>query len=62
MIRFVVQCHEFDFNCGMERKTIHTVDREIPELEEMLSRGGRGEMGFESWQLLGAELIPQEPK
>lgn len=57
MIRLVVQSHEHDFNSGMERKDFHTIVVDIPELEAMLNRGGKGEMGFESWQLLGAEII-----
>ena len=58
MIRLVIECHEYDFNSGMERRDFHTVDVELPEVEAMLKRGGKGEMGFESWRLLGAEMLP----
>ena len=57
MIRLIVECHEADFNIGTERKTYVTIDTELPELERLLKRGGKGEMGFESWQLLGAEVF-----
>ena len=57
MIRFVIQRHEQDHNSGMEQRTFHTLDIDVPQLEAMLRQGGRGEMGFEVWQLLGVELI-----
>ena len=57
MIRFVIERHEHDFNSGLERRDFKTLDVDLPELEEMLGRGGRGEMGFESWQLRGVEIL-----
>lgn len=57
MIRFIVQRHESDFNSGLDSKTFHTFEIDVPELEQMLSQGGRGEMGFEHWQLLGIEIV-----
>jgi hypothetical protein len=56
MVRLIVECHEADFNSGLERRDYVTLDVELPELEALLKRGGKGEMGFESWRLLGAEL------
>jgi len=57
MLRFIVQKHEYDFNSCLDRREIFTILVDVPELEAMLVRGGRGEMGFESWQLLGAEVV-----
>lgn len=57
MIRFIVQRHEQDHNSGLERRDLVTVDASVPELERLLRQGGSGEMGFENWQLLGAELL-----
>lgn len=57
MIRFIVQQHQNDFNSGLESKTFHTIEIDVPELEELLNRGGKGEMGFEHWQLLGVEIL-----
>ena len=57
MIRLIVECHKADFNAGSERKDYVTLDVELPELERMLTKGGKGEMGFESWRLLGAEVL-----
>jgi hypothetical protein len=57
MLRFIVECHEFDFNTGMERKDIVTLDHTMPKLEAMLKKGGQGPSGFESWRLLGVEIL-----
>ena len=58
MIRFVVECHEMQYGPGIDRRDYVTVDVELPELEALLKRGGRGEGGFGSWRLLGAEILP----
>ena len=43
MIRFVVECHEMQYGPGIDRRDYVTVDVELPELEALLTRGGRGE-------------------
>ena len=58
MIRFVVECHEMQYGTGIDHRDYVTVDVELPELEALLKRGGCGEGGFESWRLLGAEILP----
>lgn len=58
MIRFVIECHKRQYDPGIERRDYVTVDVELPELEALLKRGGHGEGGFESWRLLGAEILP----
>lgn len=60
MIRFIIQRHEADFNSGLDSKTYHTITLEVPELERLLIQGGRGEMGFEHWDLLGVEIVGKE--
>ncbi len=62
MIRFIVQRHEQDHNSGLERRDFVTIDASVPELEQLLRKGGRGEMGFEHYQLLGAELLEPAPE
>lgn len=59
MIRLIVQRHEMNCNTGEDRRDFFTLDVDLPDLEAMLTSGGRGEMGFESWQLLGAEVLRQ---
>lgn len=59
MLRIVIQRHEFDFNSGMERKDLITRDVELPEIEDLLTSGGRGPQGFESFQLVGIEVLPE---
>ena len=62
MIRFVVECHEMQYGPGIDRRDYVTVDVELPELEALLTRGGKAEGGFESWRLLGAEVLPANAK
>ena len=62
MIRFIVERHHADHNVGFERRDIITLDKDLPDLEAMLRKGGYGEMGFDSWRLLGAEVIDAAPR
>lgn len=63
MLRFIVQRHEVDCGPCFERRDFFTLDIEVPQLEAMLRRGGKGEMGFDSWTLQGVEImeVPDEP-
>lgn len=61
MIRFIVERHKADFNAGLERRDFITLDVDVPDLEALMLRGGHGEMGFDSWRLLGAEIIAATP-
>ena len=58
MIRFVIEVHETQYGPGIDRRDYVTLDVDLPELESMLKRGGKGEGGCESWRLLGAEVLP----
>ena len=57
MLRFIVERHEVDNNVNSNTRDYVTLDVDIPELEVILRRGGSGEMGFESWRLIGAEIL-----
>lgn len=57
MIRFILMRHTVDMNSGEDRKDYETREYYLPELERLLESGVRGEMGFESVQLLGAEIV-----
>lgn len=58
MIRLLVECHKVDDSEDVNRKDYVTLDVDIPELEKMLTRGGYGEGRFETWRLIGAEVMP----
>ena len=62
MIRFIVECHEMVFDSGLNRNEYTTIDVELPELEALLVRGGKGPGGFESWRLIGAEVRMEKAK
>ena len=58
MLRIIIERHEQDNNSGVDRKDYYTLDLDIPELEAALTRGGHGEMGFETHRLIGVEVRP----
>lgn len=57
MIRFILERHEVDLHSGYDQRDLVTLDLEVPELQNLLIKGGRGEHGFEVWRLLGAEVV-----
>ena len=57
MIRFIVQNQHYDGNLGGGWIDYYTMDLEVPELEEALTRGGHGEMGFDRHILVGVEIL-----
>ena len=57
MLRFIIERHEQNNNQCTDWKDCYTVDIDVPELEKALTRGGYGEMGFESHNLLGVEVL-----
>lgn len=58
MIRLIVQRHEVNCNSGEDSKSYFTFDIEHPEIESILSGGGRGQMGFDLRQVMGVEVVP----
>lgn len=57
MIRFIVQRDEKDPHSGLEQRSFVTIDASVPALEHQLRAGGRSESGFESYQLIGVQLL-----
>jgi len=57
MLRFIVKRHEMVFDAGIDRTDYCTLDIDCEELEAILQRGGKGPGGFESWSLVGVEII-----
>jgi hypothetical protein len=45
------------FDAGIDRTDYCTLDIDCEELEAILQRGGKGPGGFESWSLVGVEII-----
>lgn len=62
MIRLIVQTHEHDFNSGFKRKDFTTIDVDLPDLEKLLKSSERGENGFCSTTLVGAEIFDPAPE
>ena len=58
MLRIILERHELDQHSGMERNDVYTLDLDIPELEAALTRGGRGDSGFEVHRLIGVDVLP----
>jgi len=57
MLRFIVRRTECDMNAGGHlNESYQTLDLEVPELEDRLTCGGRGPMGFEVFDLVGVEV------
>jgi hypothetical protein len=59
MIRFIVRRHHVLYAAGIDDRTYMTLDLGVPELERILNQGGSGEGGFESWDLLGVEILDE---
>jgi hypothetical protein len=57
MIRAIIERHAYDFNSGLEERDYTTIDVNIPEIETLLRKGGKGEIGFEKWRFIGVEII-----
>ncbi len=60
MLRFIVKRHEMHFESGLDRTDYCTLDIAAPELETILKSGGQGPGGFESWSLVGVEVMPSK--
>lgn len=58
MIRFVIKKEESATSQGMVVKTfLYTLDIEVPELENALTKGGYSERAFECHSLVGCEVL-----
>lgn len=57
MIRFILRTKKRDAVSGYEGEALRTLDVEVPQLEQELSVGGYGEMGYHRCILIGVELL-----
>lgn len=62
MIRFILKTKKRDVASGYEGEALRTLDIEVPPLEQELSIGGYGEMGYHHCELVGVELLPDGDK
>jgi hypothetical protein len=62
MIRFIIKRRSYDAHIDMHSEALYTVDCDAPQLEGALGNGGSGPSGFTIHELIGAELLTQEPK
>lgn len=61
MIRFILRRSTFDGSSGLRREDLQTLDIDVPELESLLLRGGYGPAGYDSTELVGAEVREERP-
>lgn len=61
-LRFILKRNIKDQYNGCEHEHLQTLDLEVPELEEALSGGGRGENGYDITSLLGVEILTNKGK
>ena len=57
MLRFIIQNQREDKHIGLGLTDYYTLDIDVPELEDALTRGGHGEMGFDLHSLMGVEIL-----
>lgn len=56
MIRFIIK-KSFRYISGVEGTTLYTIDHDVKELENCLTKGGQGETEYERHELIGVEII-----
>lgn len=61
MIRFIIKKRHKDCDSA-PLETFITLDIDVPQLEQMLRRGGWNQYAYEHFDLEGVELIPEEKK
>jgi len=57
MLRFILKVKRRDEISGYYGENIYTIDGDVVELEKCLKKGGYGECGYESHELVGIEVI-----
>jgi hypothetical protein len=58
MLRFIIKRDTFDETNHMRRERHYTLDLDVPELEQELTRGGYGESGHDISGLMAVEVLP----
>lgn len=61
MLRYIMELVETSDILGGTRRELFTIDGDAAEVERQMRRGGRGEMGSMYVQLLGVEILDDEP-
>lgn len=61
MLRFICK-HQLKDGSGCQFEHFYTLLLSVPELEELLKRGGRGEDSYDMTTLSGVELVEDEVK
>ena len=62
MIRFILKHEGLDNNNGQEWDFFETVDIDLPILQNLLERGGRGPSGYDQTKLIGVEILMEDEK
>jgi len=57
MIRFILETSVHDDISHASYKSIHTIDIDVPQLQNKLDVGGYGEHGHHICQLIGVEIL-----
>ena len=58
MLRFILERHEMIYDAEINNQDFYTIDIDVPEIESALTRGWKGEGGFERNRLIGVEIVP----
>ena len=61
MIRFIMKRSTKDELSGATHETLHTLDVDAPEVEEVLTKGGMSQDGYDFYSLVGVEVLHPEP-
>lgn len=62
MLRFILTRRQQDHGFGTEFKYYFTLDIDVPELEEALTRGGSDETRYDESTLIGVEVLQCDKK
>lgn len=61
MLRFIFRHSTKDQNNGFETSGLVTLDIDVPEVENMLTRGGSSEAGYDFTDIEDIEVLPKKP-
>lgn len=60
MLRFIIERKTLDSSTQMTTVGHYTIDSEVPELEDELTRGGFGDGGYDMCRLIGVEVLAED--
>jgi len=61
MVRFILRHTRADAMCGTHSTGLYTLTAECPAIEREITRGGFGEYGWETVDVVGAEVALDVP-